>query len=114
MWPKADKATELEVLRNAALSGSDTYTAKRKLNERYNLLVQVKAVADSMPILTKLTASKLAERVRDRVRSAIMTSIWGKIAAQGELTTDQMIAYVKTQKKDSNYKSIVFSSCVWY
>ena len=73
----------LDALRNAALSGSDAYTAKNKLNERYNLLNQVEDVTDSIPIPTNLTATKLAERVKDRVRSAVMTSIWGKISAQG-------------------------------
>ena len=63
-----------------------------------------------MPILTKLTASKLAERVKDKVRNAIMTSIWGEIVSQGELTTHDMITYAKKKKKDAYYNLPLCSS----
>ena len=99
--PTSEKITELDQLRNAALTGSEAYSAKAKVNERYDILNQVKAVTDSMPVLAKLTAVKLAERVQDKVRTAIMTSIWGKITSHGDLETEGMIAYTKTQKKDT-------------
>ena len=76
---------------------------EERKNERFDLLNQAKAVTDTMPILTKLTASKLDERAKEKVRNAVMTSICGKIASQGELTTEAMIAYAMTQKKDAYY-----------
>ena len=104
--PLSDKVTELDQLRNAALTGSETYTAKSLSAARYNLGLQVKAVSDSMPILTHLTAPKLAERVKEKVRIAVTSSIWGKVSTLGpveEQTIESMIAYAKAQKKDSYY-----------
>ena len=97
------EVTELDRLRNAALAGCGTHTAKSSRNERSKLVVQVQDVTDTMPVLTKLISSKLAERVKERVRNAVMSSICGKIAHQGDLATDDMIAYAKTQKMDAYY-----------
>ena len=110
MLTSSEKITELEQLRNAALAGSESYAAKSTDNKRYDIAVQVKAVIDSMPILTQYTAVKLAGRVQDKVQNAILTSIWGKIAAQGELKIDEMIAYAKAQKKDTYYNHSLCSS----
>ena len=103
MQPIAEKVNDLDQLRNAALAACTAYTVKSVRNERFDLLNQVQAVSDTMPTLTKMVAVKLADRAKEKVRSAAMTSICGKIAAQGELATDAMISYAKTQKKGANY-----------
>ena len=103
MLTTSEKITEIEQLRNSALAGSESYAAKSTANKRYDIAAQVKAVIDSMPILTQFTAVKLAGRVQDKVQNAILTSIWGKIAAQGELKIEEMTAYAKANKKDTYY-----------
>lgn len=97
---------ELEQLRNAALSGSETYHAKSAIAAQFCINTEVKKIIDSMPVMTTKIAEKLAQRVLEKVRQASSVSIWGKIQSQEHQSTAEMIEYAKTQKKDSFYDPV--------
>ena len=98
-----EKVAELEQIRNAALSGSETYRSKSKACAQFNINSEVKKIIDSMPVLTNKVAEKLADRVNGKVRQATMVSIWGKIQSQECLAVRDMVEYAKSQKKDTYY-----------
>ena len=58
-----EKVTELDQLRNASLSGSETYRAKSTISAQFDINSEVKKVGDSMHVLTNEVAEKLAGRV---------------------------------------------------
>lgn len=70
----------------------------------FQLEDQVKNVIDSMPLLTKAVAAKLATRAMELMRYACLNSIKGKVEAQSEtMEYEGIISFAKGQKKDSCY-----------
>ena len=103
-----EKVKEIDPLRNAALSGSEAYHAKSSQSKVFDVKVKVKKIIDEMPIFSKPVATKLAERMVDKVNQSISSSIWGKIKQQDAMTLGDMIKYCKEQKHDKLFGVLVF------
>ena len=73
-----EKVKEIGPLRNAALAGAGAYNSKSNLNAKVDVASKVKKLIDTMPILSKPVASKLAEKMTDKVHQSISISIWGR------------------------------------
>ena len=98
-----EKVAELDQLRSASLSGSETYHASSTICAQFNINSEVKKVVDSTPVLTNKVAEKLAGRATEKVLHATTVSICGKIQSQECLSISDMMEYDKSQKKDTYY-----------
>ena len=104
-----EKVAEIDPLRNAALAGSEAYHNKSALNAQFDAAVKVRKLLDSMPILTKPVAVKLAEKIVDRVNHAVSSSVWAKIDQQEkDLSIEDMVKFCKEQKHDKLFGAVVF------
>ena len=103
------KVAEIDPLRNAALAGSEAYRNKSALNAQFDVAVKVEKLIDSMPILANPVATKLAEKIVDKVNHAVPSSVWAKIDQQEKaLGIDDMIKLCKEQKHDKLFDAVVF------
>ena len=93
-------------MRNAALTGADAYRCKSNLNAKFDVASKVKKIIDIMPILTKPVASKIVEKMTDKVHQSISSSIWWKIKQQDTMTLDEMIKFRREQKHDELFGAL--------
>ena len=102
-----DKVEEIDPLRNAALAGSEAYRCKSNQNASYGVAAKVKKVVDTMPILTRPVADKLAEKITDKAHQSVASSVWGKIKTKDNMGIDDMIKFCKEQKYDKLFDGLV-------
>ena len=82
---------------------AENYRTKSTTNAELDVLDTIKSVLDSMILFTRDVALRVAERQKELSRSACMSSIYGKVAAQGNEDLKTGIKFAKTQKKDAYY-----------
>ena len=98
-----DKFKDMDDLRSAALSKSETYHTKSSTHREFDIYNQVKHLIDSMPVFTTFIADLLAQHKIDKKNQSVGTSIYAKVKAMNPMNIIDTLKYVKTQKKDSLY-----------
>ena len=98
-----ERLEEVDRTRGLALGISDSYNRASAENAYFRLHEEVGNVVSTMPLFTDTVATRLAEKEADTVRAATLSSIYAKIKQGGTKDFAEIIAFAKTQKKDTLY-----------
>ena len=101
-----EKILDIDQLRSLAISNAGSYHAASSSNALMLLECRTKWIVDSMPLYTQCVADEVAEKHMELARTATMSSINRKILQLGNDTVGGIIAFTRTQKKDSMYDFI--------
>ena len=101
-----EKMLDIDQLRSLALSNAGSYHDASSPNAQMLLGGRAKWIVDSIPLYNECVAEKVAEKHMELARTATMSSINRKILQLGNDTVGGIIAFTRTQKKDSMYDFI--------
>ena len=98
-----EKIADAETSQNKTLPSAKEYRNSSSENAYFERHSKMKHVIDTMPLFTMIAADKIEEKTLDITRTATLSSIKGKLNQTEHKTIQDIIEYVKMQKKDGLY-----------